>query len=63
MKEIGYFVSIISVSNIDAKNFDKKIFVNNMPNLLFLSLIHFNLFLLKTRKIVQRFVKTLFQFV
>ena len=32
---------------IDANNFDKKIFVNNIPNLLILSLMNFNLFLLK----------------
>ena len=53
---------------IDANNLEKKIFVNNVPNLLFLSLINFNLFLLKTLKIVQHtlvrcFVKTLFQFI
>ena len=53
---------------IDANNLDKKIFINNVPNLLFLSLINFNLFLLKTLKIVQHtlvrcFVKTLFQFI
>ena len=29
---------------IDANNLDKKIFINNVPNLLFLSLINFNLF-------------------
>ena len=51
---------------IDANNLEKKIFVNNVPNLLFLSLINFNL--LKTLKIVQHtlvrcFVKTLFQFI
>ena len=48
MKVIRYYVSIISVSIIDANNLDKKIFVNNIPILLFLSLINFNLFLLKT---------------
>ena len=53
---------------IDANNLDKKIFINNVTNLLFLSLINFNLFLLKTLKIVQHtlvrcFVKTLFQFI
>ena len=61
MKVIGYYVSIISVSIIDANNLDEKI-------LLFLSLISFNLFLLKTWKIVQHtlvryFVQTLFQFI
>ena len=53
---------------IDANNLDKKIFINNVPNLLFLSLINFNLFFLKTLKIVQHtlvrcFVKTLFQYI
>ena len=48
IKVIGYYVSVISVSIIDANNLDKKIYVNNIPNLLFLSLINFNLFLLKT---------------
>ena len=53
---------------IDANNLDKKIFINNVPNLLFLSLINFNLFSLKTLKIVQHtlvrcFVKTLFQYI
>ena len=48
MKVIGYYVSMISVTIINANNLDKNIFVNNIPNLLFLSLTSFNLFLLKT---------------
>ena len=47
MKVIGYYVSVISVSVIDANNLDKKIFVNNILNLLFISLINFYTFLLK----------------
>ena len=59
MKVTGYYVSMISVSVIN--NPDKKIFVNN---LVILSLINFNLFLLNTCKYVQHtleryFVKTL----
>ena len=47
MKVIGYYVSVISISIIDVNNLDKKIFVNNIPYLSILSLINFNLFLLK----------------
>ena len=47
-KVTGYYVSMISVSVIN--NPDKKIFVNN---LVILSLINFNLFLLNTWKYVQ----------
>ena len=43
----GYHVSIISVSIIDVKVLDKKMFVNNIIYLFILSLINFNLFLLK----------------
>ena len=45
MKVIGYYISITSVSVVDANNLDKKIFINNIPNLVFLSLIKFNLFI------------------
>ena len=45
MKVIGYYFSIINVSITDANNLEKKIFENN---LLILSLINFNIFLLKT---------------
>ena len=48
MKVIEYYVSIISVSIIGVNNLEKKIFINNIPNSLLLSLINFNLFLLKT---------------
>ena len=48
MKVIEYYVSIISVSIIGVNNLEKKIFINNIPNLLLLSLLNFNLFLLKT---------------
>ena len=44
----GYHFSIISVSIIDIKVLDKKMFVNNIVYLFILSLINFNLFLLKT---------------
>ena len=46
MKVIEYYVLIKSVSIIDANNLDKKMFVNNIPNLLISSLINFNIFLL-----------------
>ena len=46
MKVIEYYVLIKSVSIIDANNLDKKMFVNNIPNLPILSLINFNIFLL-----------------
>ena len=64
MKVIGYYFSIISVSITDANNLEKNIFENN---LLILSLINFNIFLLKTWKYVQHtleryFVIKLFQF-
>ena len=45
MKVIGYYFSIINVSITDANNLEKNIFENN---LLILSLINFNIFLLKT---------------
>ena len=48
MKVIEYYVSIISVSIIGVNNLEKKILIDNIPNLLLLSLINFNLFLLKT---------------
>ena len=48
MKVIVYYVSMI---NVDVNNLEKKIFVNNIISLFVLSLINFNLFLLKTRKI------------
>ena len=48
MEVIEYYVTITSVIIIDANNLNKKNFVNNIPNLLFLSLINFNIFLLKT---------------
>ena len=48
MEIIGYYVSIIRASIIDANNLGKKNFVNNITNLLFHSVINFNLFLLKT---------------
>ena len=47
MKVTGYYVSIISVSVIDANNLDKKIFGNNIIYLFILSLINFNIFLKK----------------
>ena len=47
MKVIGYYVSMISVSITDVNNLDKKIFVNSIFHLFILSLINFNLFLLK----------------
>ena len=53
MKVIGYYVSIISVSITDVNNLDKKIFVNSIIYLFILSLIDFNLFLLKTCKNIQ----------
>ena len=64
----GYHFSIISVSIIDIKVLDKKMFVNNIVYLFILSLINFNLFLLKTWKnvqctLVRYFVTTLFQLV
>ena len=37
-----------NVNIIDTNNLDKKIIVNNVPNLLLLSPISFNFFLLKT---------------
>ena len=46
----GYYVSVVSVSIIDVNNLDKKIFVNNIIYLFILSLVNFNLFLLKTWK-------------
>ena len=49
MKVNGYYVSLISVSIIDANNLDKKILVNNIPSeytsFIHLSLLNFNLFL------------------
>ena len=58
----------IDINNIDENNLDKKIFVNNIICLFIPSLIHINIFLLKTWKHVQYtiaryFAKTLFQFV
>ena len=49
MKVTGYYVSIISVSVIDANNLDKKIFGNNIIYLFILSLINFNIFLKKKK--------------
>ena len=40
--------SIISVSITDTNDLDKKMFVNNIIYLFILSLINFNLFLLKS---------------
>ena len=42
MKVIGYYVSMISLSIIDANNLDQKILVNNIMYLFILSLINFN---------------------
>ena len=44
----GYHVSVISVSIVDVKVLEKKMFVNNIIYLFILSIINFNFFLLKT---------------